>query len=147
MSEAQTYTRFFTVEEANALIPRLRPKVEELLTTFKEIRTEIETAASQAGLSPGSPELARHLEARAVAPGLFDRVKRLIGELHDQGCLVNGPEAGLVDFPCVYNNETVFLCWKYGEPRVGYWHRIPDGFAGRRPLLDVSGPEEETRVH
>ena len=147
MSPAQTYTRFFTVDEANALISRLRPKVEELLATFKEIRSEIETAASQAGLDPGSPDLAKHLESRAIAPGLFDRVKRLIEELHDQGCLVNGPEAGLVDFPCLYNNEIVFLCWKYGEPRVGYWHRIPDGFAGRRPLLDVSGHEEETRVH
>lgn len=147
MSPARTYTRFFTVDEANALISRLRPKVEELLATFKEIRSEIETAASQAGLDPGSPDLAKHLESRAIAPGLFDRVKRLIEELHDQGCLVNGPEAGLVDFPCLYNNEIVFLCWKYGEPRVGYWHRIPDGFAGRRPLLDVSGHEEETRVH
>ena len=147
MSPDPTYSRFFTVDEANALIPRLRPKVEELLATFKEIRSEIETAASQAGLPPDSPDLAKHLESRAIAPGLFDRVKGLIGELQDQGCLVNGPEVGLVDFPCVYNNEIVFLCWKYGEPGVGYWHRIPDGFAGRRPLLDVSGPEEETRVH
>ena len=147
MGSAQTFTRFFTVEEANALIPSLRPKLEELLSTFKQIRSEIEAAASQAGLAPGSPDLARHLESRAVAPGLFDRVKRLIEEVHAKGCLVNGPEAGLVDFPCLFNNEIVFLCWKFGEPRVGYWHRIPDGFAGRRPLLDVSGPEEEARVH
>jgi len=147
MSPDQTYSRFFTVDEANALIPRLRPKVEELLATFREIRSEIETAASLAGLPPDSPDLAKHLESRAIAPGLFDRVKGLIGELQDQGCLVNGPEVGLVDFPCVYNNEIVFLCWKYGEARVGYWHRIPDGFAGRRPLLDVSAPEEGTRVH
>jgi hypothetical protein len=147
MSSAQTFRRFFTVEEANALIPGLRPKLEELLATFKQIRSEIEAAASEAGLAPGSPDLARHLEARAVAPGLFDKVKRLIEEVQARGCLVNGPEAGLVDFPCLFNNEIVFLCWKYGEPRIGYWHRIPDGFAGRRPLLDVPGPEEEARVH
>lgn len=147
MGSAQTFTRFFTVEEANALIPSLRPKLEDLVATFKKIRSEIEAAAAQEGLAPGSPDLARHLETRGVAPGLFDRVKRLIEEVHAKGCLVNGPEAGLVDFPCLFNNEVVFLCWKYGEPRVGYWHRIADGFAGRRPLLDVSGPEEEARVH
>ena len=147
MGSAQTFTRFFTSEEANALIPSLRPKLEELLVTFKQIRSEIEAAAGQAGLPPGSPDLARHLETRGVAPGLFDRVKRLIEEVHAKGCLVNGPEAGLVDFPCLFNNEIVFLCWKYAEPRVGYWHWIADGFAGRRPLLDVSGPEEEARVH
>ncbi|HEU4401020.1 MAG TPA: DUF2203 domain-containing protein, partial [Candidatus Polarisedimenticolia bacterium] len=78
-------------------------------------------------------------------PRLFERVKTLIERIHSRGCLVNGPEAGLVDFPCLYNNEIVFLCWKYGESRVGHWHRIPDGFAGRRPLLEPAGADE--RVH
>ena len=147
MGSAQGFARLFTVEEANALIPELRPVVEELLGSFREIRAEIEAAASQAKLPLGSPELGRHLEERAVAPRLFDRVKKLVEQIHSSGCLVNGPEAGLIDFPCLLNNEIVFLCWKYGEPGIGYWHRIPDGFAGRRPLLDLSVPEEGARVH
>lgn len=147
MSEAGPFTRLFTMEEANALLPGLRPMVEELLETFREIRSEIQQAADQAGLPAGSRELARHLETRGRAPRLFERVKRLIERIHANGCQVNGPEAGLIDFPCLYNNEIVFLCWKYGEPRVGHWHRIPDGFAGRRPLLDDSGPGAGDRVH
>ena len=147
MDSTENYPRLFTVDEANALIPGLRPVVEELLGTFREIRAEIEEAASQAKLPIGSPELGKHLEERAVAPRLFDRVKRLIEGIHAQGCLVNGPEAGLIDFPCLFNNEIVFLCWKYGEPGIGYWHRIPDGFSGRQPLLDLSSPEEGGRVH
>jgi hypothetical protein len=147
MDSTQNYAKLFTVDEANALIPGLRPVVEDLLGTFREIRAEIEEAASQAKLPIGSPELGKHLEERAVAPRLFDRVKRLIEGIHAQGCLVNGPEAGLIDFPCLFNNEIVFLCWKYGEPGIGYWHRIPDGFAGRQPLLDLSSSEETGRVH
>jgi len=147
MGSMQGFTRLFTVEEANALIPGLRPVVEELLGTFREIRAEIEEAAGHAKLPLGSPELGKHLEERAVAPRLFDKVKRLIERIHSNGCLVNGPEAGLIDFPCLFNNEIVFLCWKYGEPRIGFWHRIPDGFAGRRPLLDMSNPEDAARVH
>ncbi len=147
MSARQTFARLFTVDEANTLIPGLRPVVEELLGTFREIRAEIEEAAGQAKLPPGSPELAKHIEERAVAPRLFDKVKGLIQQIHASGCLVNGPEAGLIDFPCLFNNEIVFLCWKRGEPGIGYWHRIPDGFAGRRPLLDMSVPEEGVRVH
>jgi len=34
MGSMQGFTRLFTVEEANALIPGLRPVVEELLGTF-----------------------------------------------------------------------------------------------------------------
>jgi hypothetical protein len=30
----------------------------------------------------------------------------------------------------------VFLCWKYGEDRVGFFHELDAGFAGRRPLPD-----------
>jgi len=147
MSDAGTFTKLFTVDEANALLPGIRPVVEALLETFREIRGEIQQTANEAGIAVGSPELTRMLESRGRAPRLFERVKGLIERIHETGCLVNGPEAGLIDFPCLYNNEIVFLCWKYDEARVGHWHRIPDGFAGRRPLLDDSAPAEGDRVH
>ena len=86
-------------------------------------------------------------EERGITRELFERVRAILERIHARGCLVNGPEAGLVDFPCLYGNEIVFLCWKYGEPRVAHWHRIPDGFAGRRPLLDTSGGEGLDQVH
>ncbi len=147
MSETESTTRLFTVEEANALLPVITPAVEELLRTFREIRAEVEEAAAQAGLPVSSSDLPKRLEERGLAPRLFERVRSIIERIHARGCLVNGPEAGLIDFPCLYDNEIVFLCWKYGEPRVGHWHRIPDGFAGRKPLLDASGAEAEARVH
>jgi hypothetical protein len=147
MSETESTTRLFTVEEANALLPVITPAVEELLRTFREIRAEVEEAAAQAGLPVSSSDLPKRLEERGLAPRLFERVRSIIQRIHARGCLVNGPEAGLIDFPCLYDNEIVFLCWKYGEPRVGHWHRIPDGFAGRKPLLDASAEEAGARVH
>ncbi len=147
MDAAQRLPRLFTVEEANALLSMIQPQVKEMVDTFKEIRAEVETAASQSGLPLGSPELARALETRAVAPRLFEKVKHVIDRIHSSGCLVNGPEIGLIDFPCLFNSEIVFLCWKFGEQGIGHWHRIPDGFAGRRPLLDSSQAAEGGRVH
>ena len=147
MDEAPKFSKMFTVDEANVLLPRIVPDVETLLATFQEIREEIETASRQAGIPADSSKLHGHLEARGVAPRLFARVKGLIERIQSNGCLVNGPEAGLIDFPCLYNNEIVFLCWKHGEPRVAHWHRIPDGFAGRKPLLDASEDEAGTLVH
>ena len=147
MSESAQYSRLFTVEEANALLPVIKPGVEELLTTFREIQSEIEEAAGQAKLPVGSPALAGQLQERGIVPRLFERVKTIIERIHAYGCVVNGPEAGLVDFPCLYSNEIVFLCWKHGESTVGHWHRIPDGFAGRKPLLDASESEKGYPVH
>ncbi len=147
MSDTGGFARFFTVDEANALIPGLRPAVEEMLATFRAIHSEIERVARESNLPLGSVQLARTIEERTVVPRLFETVKRLVGQIQSKGCLVNGPEEGLIDFPCLFNEEIVFLCWKYCEPRIGYWHRIPDGFAGRRPLLDETGPEEGARLH
>jgi hypothetical protein len=147
MDAAARYPRLFTVEEANALLPMLQPQVREMVEIFKDIRAEIETAASQSGLPLGSPDLAKTLETRAVAPRLFEKVKTVIDAIHARGCLVNGPEIGLIDFPCLFNNEIVFLCWKFGEAGIGHWHRIPEGFAGRRPLLDSTAGEDGAAVH
>jgi hypothetical protein len=147
MSDSGPFPRMFTVDEANATLPLIRPAVEDMLLTFRAIRSEIEEAAKDAGLESGSADLPKHLEARGIAPRLFERVRSLIERIHAEGCLVNGPEAGLIDFPCLFNNEIVFLCWKSGEPRVAHWHRIPDGYAGRRPLLDASDVETSARVH
>jgi hypothetical protein len=147
MNEPEQYSRLFTIEEANAILPLIKPGVEELLNTFREIRSEIEETAGQAKLPVGSPDLAGRLQEKGVVPKLFDRVKTIIGRIHGYGCVVNGPEVGLVDFPCLYRNEIVFLCWKYGEPGIEHWHRIPDGFAGRRPLLDPDDSEKGAHVH
>ena len=41
---------------------------------------------------------------------------------------------GLIDFLSYQAGELVELCWKLGEDRVAFWHRIGEGFAGRRPI-------------
>src|SRR5262245_62124922 len=114
MSESDRDRKLFTVDEARALLPLIGPEVESLLRIFGEIRAEIEATAAHTGLRGDSPELAGHLETRGVLPRLFEKVARTIGSIQRHGCVVNGPEAGLVDFPCLYGQEIVFLCWKYG---------------------------------
>ena len=45
-----------------------------------------------------------------------------------------GYDLGLVDFPSLLNERTIYLCWQRGEPDVGFWHELDGGFAGRRPI-------------
>jgi hypothetical protein len=133
----ETASRLFTVDEANHLILVIHPKVVRVQEAIVRARAQIETAGanSRAGTRR---DRARHaaLDEGAVS-GLVQEARSLIAEIHAYGCLVNGPEAGMIDFPCLLGSELVFLCWKLGEPTVAHWHRIADGFAGRRPLLDA----------
>ncbi len=52
----------------------------------------------------------------------------------DAGVLVKDIDMGLVDFPSKRDGDTVYLCWMIEEPDILFWHRIDDGFDGRRPL-------------
>ena len=59
----------------------------------------------------------------------------IIKGLDERGVIVKGIDDGLVDFPHVRENgEEVYLCWKLGEDDILFWHRIEDGFAGRKNL-------------
>ena len=65
-------------------------------------------------------------------------MKPLIEEITSHGCLVNGPDTGLVDFPCLFGGEIVLLCWRHhrlvhhgwqmtGEPNDQLTFIAPDG--------------------
>jgi hypothetical protein len=142
MTEESPSPKLFTIQEASLVLPTIEPLVDEMTRAFAKIRSEIETASREAGIPADNPRLSERLERRGVAPALVARVNELIARVHEHGCLVNGPEAGLVDFPALFAGEIVYLCWKHGEEAIGHWHRIPDGFAGRRPLLDPSAASD-----
>jgi hypothetical protein len=148
MAQQEPFAKLFTLEEAQTLLLEIEPLVAEMKTAFEKIRDEITEASSSAGLPASSPRLSKHLEKRGIAPALVVRVNALIRSIAEKGCVVNGPEAGLIDFPALFDSEIVFLCWKHGEEQIGHWHRIPDGFAGRRPLLDADPePGPDSSIH
>jgi len=143
------HTRLFTVDEANALLPELKPLVERILTHLTSLKEKSEVVIREERLSPSSPELMKSLQQNAAIASLIQEVKCMVEEINDHGCICKGIEEGLVDFPCLLGGEIVFLCWQLGEPSVAFWHRIEDGFAGRKPLLDggESEPEDGASYH
>ncbi len=71
-------------------------------------------------------------------PPELERLAVLAKRLNKKGILIKSLDEGLIDFPHIRSNQDeVYLCWKLGEEDIGWWHRIPDGFAGRRPLSEI----------
>jgi hypothetical protein len=54
--------------------------------------------------------------------------------LDEMGVQLKDPRMGLVDFLSYRDGELVELCWRLGEDRVAHWHRIGEGFPGRKPV-------------
>jgi len=128
--------RLFTLDEANALLPRLTGILTEMQATKPELdalRGELgemtETAAGNGHL------LEDDLKAkRKRAQELVARLNTLLEELNATGCELKGVEEGLIDFRSRRQGRTIYLCWKLGEERIAWWHDLDAGFAGRRPL-------------
>lgn len=129
--------RHFTPEEANAELEHVRPLVEELVATRQEHATALERQeelerkirGNGGGIPPA--ELA---QATAEVDAVARRLARLVDEIAGHGAQVKDIDSGLIDFPALRHGETVLLCWQLGEDEIAWWHRVDDGFAGRRPL-------------
>jgi hypothetical protein len=126
--------RFFTVEEANRTLPLVsrimadivgeNDRLQELLPSLKEVRM-------QARRNPSASEKLTDLRAEVAA--ISARLEGYLKELAQIGCVFKGPQ-GLLDFYSMRDGRPVFLCWRYGEEEIRYWHELDCGFAGRLEL-------------
>ena len=123
-------TKLFTVEEANTLLPRLRVLLEAMFALRKEalaMRRDVWPVLEKAGGNGGNRQTGELVL-------IFSKFEKLLNELHGFDCLLRDLGQGVVDFPAIRDGRQVYLCWKYGEPKVAFWHDIDAGFAGRQPL-------------
>jgi hypothetical protein len=129
--------RHFTPEEANAELVHVRPLVEQLVATRQEhaaaLGRQEELEGKIRGNGGGIPP-AELASATAEVDAVARRLARLVDEITSHGAQVKDLDSGLVDFPALHGGETVLLCWQLGEDEIGWWHRVDDGFEGRRPL-------------
>ena len=143
MESNSGYQRLFTINEANALLPTVRPLVEQILESIRRLKHASETVIRREQLDPEAPDLMERLREDGEVARLVGQVTEGVEAINGHGCVCKGVEQGLIDFPCMFGNEIVFLCWQLGEPSVSHWHRIEDGFAGRKPLLEGGDGEPD----
>ena len=124
------FPKLFTVEEANALLPKLRELLEDIAVHRDRMREKaphlepiVEASVSNGGGRVGS-------EYGIEAYNLYLAIERV----RELGVLLKDLDAGLLDFPHERDGRIVFLCWRPNEDRIGYWHETQAGYQGRQPL-------------
>jgi hypothetical protein len=130
------FTRLFSVDEANAILPNIEPLLLQLKHAkeqFDQLRRTLDSM-TPAMRGNGHGALAVDLERRVN--NLVTQMSMGIRTLAEQGIEIKDLNQGLIDFPHLRDNHVVYLCWRLGEGRIGYWHEIEAGFAGRRELED-----------
>ncbi len=130
--------KLFSPERANALIIKLEPLIEELLSRRRELA--IKLLESDPALHHAQPSRRPRLAGvRSPLPpprfaDLKHEIGRLIYRIESFGCVLKDIDLGLIDFPAMRDDEPVYLCWKLGEPSVAHWHGVDEGFTTRRAL-------------
>lgn len=132
--------RFFTPEEASALVPTLEAilgRMDLKLARQRELKELIEDQEAYWGPAVRERTNPDH--------GTYAQLLRELGEVRTSlesdtrgfrrlGCELKDPYLGLVDFHAWVGGNLVFLCWQRGERQVSHYHTLEAGYAGRKPL-------------
>ena len=130
--------RTYTVDEAQRALPEVRRLVAAIVrisALLPELEEELRIA-SYRGRRPEAGAEAEERLTRAQAAMALARqdLVRALRRLEAMGVQVKDVTTGLVDFLSLREGELIELCWRLGEDRLAHWHRIGEGFRGRKPL-------------
>ena len=124
--------KLFTLEEANSLLPSVRPIVKSIQRSHRRLRSfqnSAKLAADAAENGGGGMEKGSQYARLLVDLSLF------AGQLEGLGVQLKDYANGLIDFPSMREGRVVLLCWKADEgDQLEWWHDVEAGFAGRQPL-------------
>lgn len=132
--------KFFSVEEANALIgtldsalKRMRRNKQRYLWLQEEVSIlKVIVDCGAVTTNEDAVELEQKLEELRAVESEVEKVKAAISEV---GCILKDEDKGMIDFFSIQNNTVVYLSWQRGEDSVRYWRSIRDADASvRRPL-------------
>ncbi|MFK7695597.1 DUF2203 domain-containing protein [Paenibacillus sp. HJGM_3] len=128
-------SKWFTPEEANALIPQLREEIGALQrikhdfeAKYRDLRKWKEAGAVTLNGEDPFFQIECELEFMQL------EARTLIQSVHMKGAQLKDIDRGLVDFPAIRNGEEVLLCWMQDEPTVSHYHGLNEGYTGRKPL-------------
>jgi len=122
---------FFTTNEANEALPDVIKKYEFALAKSNEIK-KIEKQLQMSISSTNSFE--EYVNLKQTLNSAITKFYESVEILENTGVVVKSIDQGLLDFPSKRFDEEVWLCWKYGETEIKFWHEKDSGFMGRKPI-------------
>ena len=136
VARPETDKKYFTREQAEAMLPLVRSIVRDISDMAAKVRDRHERLSrlENGGVGRGLLTEAQLEEEQSAMEADTERLRECVGELNGLGIEIKDLFTGLVDFPCWRDGREIYLCWKLDEAHLGWWHETTAGFAGRKPL-------------
>lgn len=126
---AYQFQKHYTREEARALLPELRTRLQRLNALRRRVNTQDRQLTS---LMATGDDLGGRLVNDSIRS--LAEMRHLLLDFHTRQIQIKDIERGLVDFPALIGGREVFLCWEMDEDDIEYWHDLDTGYAGRERL-------------
>lgn len=112
-------SRYFTLAEANKILPLVQQITRRSFDELQIVKREMQS------MLPVDPRMSV-LEERYE-----NIVKNWVAKMERLGLVVKS--LWLVDF----DTGEGYLCWKFPEHNIRFYHEYTEGFASRRPIQEV----------
>ena len=123
--------KVFTIDEANELIPTLRPK----LVAIQRLYAHVDVLKDEARAAASASQFGGGMSGGTSYVNMLYQIGKLTTDIAELGVEMKDYSRGLIDFPHMKNGRVVFLCWQLGEgDEIEWWHETEAGFAGRQRL-------------
>ena len=125
---------YFTTNDANLVLPDVIKKFEFALqkkNDVSKLEQQLQMVLSTTNRFEDYVPLKQKLNSAIT---IFYEASEI---LEKTGVMIKSIDQGLLDFPSKRFDEDVWLCWKYGETEIKFWHEKDSGYMGRKPV-DVS---------
>ncbi len=127
--------KYFTLREAQDLLPQLKMLVDEIIEKREKIYDFMEKLDEE---ERGRNDELEMMYMKTEINSLNKDIQELIELIESFGVYVKGLDPFLIDFPSFNNNKPIFLCWEEGEEQIEYWHGIDEGYKGRKHISLLS---------
>jgi hypothetical protein len=121
----------FTVDQANTILPKVKKRFDEILFCKNNV---IDIQEELQNLSDSNCSFEKFITKKQELNHAVTSLYSMIQKLEDMGVMIKSVDEGLLDFPSIRYDEEIWLCWKFGENQVKFWHGKEDGFMGRKPI-------------
>lgn len=127
--------KIFTPDEASRMLPLVARIADDIVATYADVNRALQAFQAEETRAKDDPAREPVLAERNTEVGqALDRFQKLIEEVEALGGTLRDYEKGSIDFYGEVDGAIVYLCWQRGEPQIGHFHLLDEGFSKRRPL-------------
>ena len=123
--------KYTTVEQANAMLPKVLPQVELAVKLFSAIK-QLETIS----ITYDDHQLTytKEIEQKKEVHRRWLELYNIVENLAKEGIVVKDLETGLIDWYGRHDGRNIWICYKLGEENVAFWHEFNAGFGARQSI-------------